>query len=387
MTSSSQAHAVIGTAHRESAVGGIHDAGIPVGDVRWEGYSHRRMWDMIMRSRPRGLFARADRWRAAADLLVEQNKFLQRKLNTLLATWQGPAAEAAARSQQALLDWAQEAATRASTVGIELGNYGNALVSARMRMPQPQQRAAELAFRDGDGAQVRDGTAGAHLLLQVLSDRLPTEQQAREAKWDAVRIMRELENDAQQAERAMPRFSAAPRTTNDAAPSPTPVPPGAVPAPLPGPAPAPMPGPADVDGVVPATTSAQAFGQPTAAGAGEFRGTLTPPGVGPGSGPGDVVGRGGSPWGAGAGGGAAPGGVLGAPGRGGLPGAGPSGGGAPGGTGGRAAVAGTGGGFVPGAGGAREDGDEDTAKPLADYLEGDDIFTDDRRVSPPVWGA
>jgi hypothetical protein len=215
---SNRAHnkqAVFGEVIRNTATGGVADRIIPAGGVRWEGYSHRQMWDMIMRSQPDELFRSVDQWRSAAIRLEECNKTLQQRLNTLLVTWQGPAAQAAADSQQRLLNWAQEAATRASTVGTQLGNYGNALVSARLRMPQPQHRWAELDFRDGDGANALDGTAGAHLLLQMLSNRLPTAQQAREAKRGAIQIMRELEANAVEAERAMPQFSNAPNTTNE----------------------------------------------------------------------------------------------------------------------------------------------------------------------------
>lgn len=332
------------------------------GGVWWEGYTHRQMWDMIMRSKPAELFARADQWRAAADTLVDCNRTLQQRLNALLATWQGPAAAAAAASQQRLLNWAQEAATCASTVGAQLGNYGNALVSARLRMPQPQHRWAELSFRHDEGANVLDGTAGAHLLLQLLSDRLPTAQQARAAKRDAVQIMRELEGSAIEAERAMPQFTTAPPTTAPLRPGP---PHPSYPLPLPGQPPTFDADPPSFDGpTLIATTTAQAVGDPAGYGLGESRGFLPHGGGGAAGGQVEVSGRG-PGMGAGWPGGAVPGGWSAA----------------------GTAAAGSGGGFMPGAAGARTDGDKDTEKSLADYIEPDGIFTDNRPVSPPVWGA
>jgi hypothetical protein len=355
-------HYLVGEVRESRSMGGLDSRVAPTSGVWWEGYTHRQMWDMVMRSTPDELFARVDRWHAVATTLEEGNRLIQQRLNTLLATWRGPAAEAAAASQQRLLDWAQDAASRASAVGTQLGNYGNALVSARMRMPQPQHRWAELSFRKGDGANALEGTAGAHLLLQMLSDRLPTAQQAREAKQEAVVVMRELEGNGVQAEQAMPRFTSAPTTGSDEPfdPSPRPSPP------VDSSTAGRLPTPADTrpafDGANLSTT-AQAVGDPVGHGVGESRGAVPH-------------------------GGGSAGGQPGLIGRGPLAGSGPLGGvTGQGGLAARAAAAVPGSGFMPGPMGARTDGDEDKEKPLADYLKDDGIFTDDRRVSRPVWGA
>jgi hypothetical protein len=362
--SDSGKQARFGEAQESSSVGFVGERLIPAGGVRWQGYSHRQMWDMIMRSRPAELFARADQWQAAATRLEEANTALQQRLNTLLTTWQGPAAEAAATSQQRLLNWAQEAAVRASTIGMQLANYGNALVSARQRMPQPQHRWADLSFRDGDGANALDGVAGAHLLLQMMSNRLPTAQQAREAKREAVLIMQELEGNAADAERGMPQFTSAPPTT-DGEPHPGHWPPQVPvgPDPVFGQSPRPVE-PFDVG-----TTTAQFAGDPVGYGPGESRGSLPHGGGAVGGQPGPL-------------GGGRAAGELGVLGKGvgirpepfGVLGQG-------------GPAAGHGSGPFPGAAGARSDGDEDTEKPLADYIEPDDIFKDDRPVYPPVWGV
>lgn len=361
--------------------------------VRWEGYSHGDMWSMIMRARPDQLFARVDRWRAVAARLVEGNKGLQRELDALLRTWQGPAAAAAATSQQRLLDWAQEAATRADAVGARLGDYGNALVDARARMPQPQHRTAEMRFRDGEEVTVRDGAAGAHMLLQMLSDRLPSARETREAREEAMRVMRELEAEATRAEQAMPQFAAAPKTTNEAVPPP--VWPGTDPdrpwtrpgGPTPGTFPPPLP-----EHASPTTTSAQAAGEYPGRGPNAFPGATPngPGGQGALSGPGGGMLTGAGPYGgsgqhqAGAHNQNGPRAQGGMAGQGPVPGAKPQPA-VPPST--RAGSAGGMNGFVPGGAGARADGDEDREKPLAAYLEADELFKDERPVSRAVWGA
>ncbi|MGB3437358.1 MAG: PPE domain-containing protein [Actinophytocola sp.] len=351
--------------------------------VFWEGYSHQEMWGMIMRSEPSKLFERVDQWQRVAAKLEERNVQLQTELNNLLKTWQGPAAAAAAASQQKLLTWAQDAATRASTISTQLADYGNALVDARMRMPQPQHRQAELGFRDDEGATVQDGTVGAYKLLQLNSDRLPTEQQRREAKNEAVRVMQRLEKDADTAERAMPRFSPAPPVTvaPDPAPPARPAPanPAIPDAPQdPGPQTPPGMGSPGFASGAPTAPSAVSFdapgtglgpGAPESGGRPSYGdGRFGPPGNGPlGAGPfrGETGVLGERPV-------AGVGPVTQSVGASGMPGRPGNGGHAPG--------------VMPGSAGTR--GDEDKEKPLADYLDGpDDVFSVDQPAYPPVLGT
>lgn len=77
---------MIGRVREGATVGGV----TPASGVRWEGYRHAELWDMIMRSKPDELFARVDRWHAIADKLAECNEFLQKRLNVLLTTWRAP---------------------------------------------------------------------------------------------------------------------------------------------------------------------------------------------------------------------------------------------------------------------------------------------------------
>lgn len=241
-------------------------------------------------------------------------------------------------------------------------------------MPQPQHRWAELSFRDGEGATVRDGVPGAHLLLQMMSDRLPTAQQAREARREAVRVMRELEENAVEAERGMPSFTDAPPSTTGGPPPAGQRPFGAVDPPVPGTA-----GPSfdgTSSGTATPSSGGTSSGTTAARNVGEFVGPGEPRGGPPHGGQPAPIGRGGG----------TPG-EIGGFARGVGVGTGPFGGAAQGWSPARTAGAGPGGGFFGGPGAARTDGDEDRDKPLADYLEPEDIFTVDGPVSPPVWGA
>jgi hypothetical protein len=121
-----------------------------------------------------------------------------------------------------------------------------------------------------------------------------------------------------------------------------------------------------VDPSFDATTTAQAVGDPAGYGSSEPRGSLPH-------------------------GGGAAGGQVGVLGKGTATGPGSLGTTAPGAAAARATAAGLGSSVMPGAvpatAGGRGGGDEDTEKPLADYLDGDELFKDDRPASPPVWGA
>src|SRR5215207_4673969 len=81
-----------------------------LGHVRWEHFSHRHMWNMIMDARPDEVFERHREWRDLGRQLVEVNTAVQGQLNTLFTTWRGSAAMTAALGNTSLLAWAQEAA-------------------------------------------------------------------------------------------------------------------------------------------------------------------------------------------------------------------------------------------------------------------------------------
>lgn len=360
-----------------------------LGHVRWEHFSHRHMWNMIMDARPDDVFERHHEWRDLGRRLVEVNTAVQGQLNTLFTTWRGSAAMTAALGNTSLLAWAQDAAEITDEVGAQLGVYGNALVEARRRMPQPRPVDAERAFRSGDGVEVLSGPENAYVLMALLDDNEPTARRSREARQQAIEVMRAFETDANQVATevdqayATPPVAADPDGGNDWA---------EVPSPVPGPSPGPPPPAWSADQGGPATTTQQG-----AAGSGH-----------PGSGSAGAAGPGGFGAGGlgGLGGAAAGGGADQAyGGRGFGPAAGVRGPHGPGGPGrgfgglaGQAAAAEAA--AARGAGGARGGGmlyppvggaagrDEDREKPLASYvMADDDLFDDDRVVAPPVFGA
>jgi PPE family len=367
-----------------------------LGYVRWEGYDHRELWNMIMDARPDDVFDRHYRWVGLGENLIEVNRTVQAELNRLFQTWQGTAAMSAALSNTRLLQWSQETAEITQRIGQDLGTYGNALVEARKRMPQPRHVVVENDFLAGRGATVWSGPENAFTLVQLLSDHRATYQQRAEAKQRAVEVMQTFEADAVQVKEQMPAIPPAPNIVRPAPPGhqePPPDPPGPGPGghgigPLPSPTTA-----ASVGGV--GAGGAGGYGDVAAGygGAGGYGGAAAG-GYGAGGYGAGGYGAGGDGYGAGRFGGGSGhgfgGAAGGAAGRGGAHGqafdAAPAA--AARGGGGNPAAAGRGGAgmlYPPVAGGVRDDDEE---KPLAPYLVDDDgLFDDERTVAPPVLGA
>jgi hypothetical protein len=388
-----------------------------LGNVRWDGFSHRHLWNMIMDARPDDVFDRYDRWTRLGEELKTVNTAVQQQLNSLFGTWQGAAAMGAGQANTRLLQWSQDAAETTQRVGEELGNYGNALVEARKRMPQPRAMDAEQDFRAGEGTSGWTGPENAYLWLQLMSDHQATARERTEAREGAIEVMRTFEAAAVRVDREVagqPVYDTPPPAvdTGNVYVMPTPT-----------------PGPGD-NGIVvsppgqyeaPVTTGTAGHQGGPGGGPG---GTGGPggaygPGAGPGGGPGGSGGYGpgvggrfgvpGGPGGAGAGagrfgaGGHVPGGGAGGVGAG-AAGRGVGYGALPGGSAaaaeaaaaraagaGGAGAAGRGagmGGMYPPVGGGMSSGDDDTEKRVAPYLvDADDLFDDDRTVAPPVFGA
>jgi hypothetical protein len=372
-----------------------------LGHVRWDGFDHRHLWNMVMDARPNDVFDRYERWTKLGARLTEVNEAVQGTLNTLFGSWRGAAAGTAALGNTGVLNWAQEAAETIQRAGEQLGHYGNALVDARNRMPQPRHVYYERSFRAGDGATVLNGPENIYTLLQLADDQMYTLRERREAKQRAVEVMRVFEADAIDVSQRLETIPALQGSNNpDGDQSQVPVPPldqsqgqGRQPFPLPVP-----------DGDSAAWTAA-AGANPTRAGTGAGAGTggygLGAGGLGAGG-----LGAGGfgvaDPTadpvygGRGLGGrsgsrGVAAGARLAGRGAGALAGQGAAAeaaaarGGAAGTRGGAAGT--RGGAFCsPGSGAGGRDDDRD--KPLAPFLVADgDLFADDRRVAPPVIGA
>ena len=373
-----------------------------LGDVRWDGFTHRHMWNMVMDAHPDQVFERHREWREVGSTLIEANGTVQESLNGLFTTWRGSAAITAAMSNTDLLAWAQEAAETTQEVGEQLGLYGNALVRARMQMPQPRHTDAERAFRAGDGAEVLDGPENSYVMMQLADDNLYTSQERREAKQRAVEVMQTFERESLRVEDRVnesytpPPFTAPAHGGSQWVEVPTN---SLTPQPGPGgyPSPAPPSGVGAGVGAPAGTTAAGAtpgFPVPGVNGPGGLGG-YGPGGFGalPGAGSGSDSVYGGRGFGAGplagAGGPGGTGGAAGAMGRGMAGMAGNAAAAEAAAARGAAGAGGRGGGMMyPPMGGAGAGGDEDREKRVASFVVADDdLFDDDRPVAPPVFGA
>ncbi|HEY0638414.1 MAG TPA: PPE domain-containing protein, partial [Pseudonocardiaceae bacterium] len=301
-----------------------------LGTVRWESYTHQRLWDMVMESRPDDVFDRYERWTSIGTDLTTVNTAVQRSLNELFGIWQGTAAMSAGAANARLLAWSQQAAETTQRVGEELGTYGNALVRARKKMPQPRMMQTEQDFRSGEGATGWGGPEASYLFFQLNSDHLADTQERAEAKQGAIEVMRTFEQEAQEIDHTVAGqvYSTSPMAANPAGfgiVDPGPPGPGIIVGPQPQPQPptpvGPTPTPVTPVGTVPAG--------PTGPG-GTYPGGPGGPYVpgGPGAGPGGPGQGGVFP------GGRYPGGVGAGPGAGGRFGPGGFGGAGTGGTGG-----------------------------------------------------
>lgn len=359
-----------------------------LGSVRWEGYSHGKMWGMLMRSHPDSMFAKAHDWEQLGTEIEELNTSVQQHLSTVLHTWRGSAAAGMAGSGTNLLNWSSGAAETTRTVAADLQNYTNALVRARHAMPQPRHATAESWFRDGAGATVASGPEGAYMLHQLLTDHQASAHEVKKAKAEAVRVMRTFEQESRDIEQGIGHYHQAPVLTNPGQPAdpsvyrrPHP------PAPRPTPASSPLtrddsPSTWFDDPVAGETTSAAGVGTGSVGVNGGGIGANGNPLGGP-SGAGGI-GRDGIAEPIRGGLGASP-----ALGSGGVGGVGPTADGAlDGGRFGAASRGVTGGGGIyppMSAGGAR--GDQDTVHKRSRYVVGEDLFDDDRATAPPVFGA
>lgn len=375
-----------------------------LGTVRWDAFTHRHMWNMVMDAHPNDVFERYDRWQKLGEGLININKTVQAELNSLFQTWQGTAALSAANSNARLLQWSQEAAETTQRIGEDLGTYGNALVEARKRMPQPRVIQAENEFRAGEGATVAPGQENSYMLLQIMSDHRATAQERTEAKDRAIDVMRTFEQESVQVTRQLDvhTYSTAPGATSEGDGGDLPdfddnvsgdggndIPPDFDWGPPDRTDPAAI-GPAGVGGHGPGGFGPGAFGP---GGVGPGGAGFGPGGYAPGGyglGPGDAAAGGG---GYGRGLRAVAFGAEGAAARG-VPGqefsaqnrgaaaaeAAARGGPGAGGRGGAGAL------YPPMAGGVG--GDDDKEKRVAPYLiDDEDLFDDERTVAPPVFGA
>lgn len=356
------------------------------GKINWEAYSHRQLYDMIMRAEPATMYGRATQWNDLAGRIEGTTGRVQQIVERVMTAWQGQAAVNAAAANTRLMQWASTASHTAGRIAEGLANYTEAVESAQRRMPDPAFATAERNFRNGYTVAMTGGPSDAVFLRELLTDGMVSGEQARARRAEAVAVMESYESNSRQVHDTMPQFTDAqtgiepgeawtPGSTGGEAGGGDGGPPVGV-----GPGPSGASGSSSgtqVDAVPGGSTTAAGFADPSLTGG---SGPGGQGGSGYGGGPGSLNGAiGGAQGGADA--------VRGGPGAGvgagalagrGMPGAagafaGPGGRGAPGAFGGMP--------FGAGANG-EEDG-EHTNK----YDEGLDLFDDLPPAYPPVFGA
>jgi hypothetical protein len=382
-------------AKRVRRVKAVNNREATFGKIHWNCYEHRELWDMVQSANLSTLGGQADQWTGLARNVRETTEDVDQLVRKLLQSWRGPSAAQAADSVQQLTAWAATAGEHAEHIGAGLSTYTSAIDEAQRRMPEPVHYWAERWFKQGYAVKRLDGPEGAYMLDELLDDKLPTKQEADDAKAAAVRVMEQYESASHDVRhRLPPAFDTAPQVSTVTADSVAPEPPGGPPVvdhdpgfePDPGierdPGPGGDPGgPGRVPGDSTSTASAL---PPTFTGAGlpggldGVIGAAGPGGPGPGApGYGTGVGPGFA---------ALPGsGVPGAPGEGARAGTGRFGTGAagfgPGAPGGRGAAGGYGM-YPPGQGPRREEDTEHRDK----YAKGYDLLDDLPPAYPPVFG-
>jgi len=107
-------------------------------DIRWRGYPHPELFKMI--NKGPGASAsdpQTSYWEGLSTELATIDSNLNGKLNKMGASWQGMAAEDAQSGLTPLAQWASDAQTGSSVMGISTQLQGNYISEARSGMPEP----------------------------------------------------------------------------------------------------------------------------------------------------------------------------------------------------------------------------------------------------------
>lgn len=196
---------------REKAVNNREDS---FGKINWDSYDHRELWDMVQSADPPRLGEQAHRWAELARGVDTATGDVHTLVQKLLLSWRGPSAAQAADSIQRLTGWASTAGENARQIGDGLDSYTSAIGEARRKMPEPVHYWAERWFKEGYAVKRLDGPEGAYMLDELLDDKLPTKQQADDAKAEAVRVMEQYESASHDVRhRLPPAFDTAPQVS------------------------------------------------------------------------------------------------------------------------------------------------------------------------------
>lgn len=194
-----------------------------LGNIDWENYSHQALWNMIMPAQPKAIMHRAHALDTLAGALDSDIDELHQHLTTLLSTWTGPAAEQTADVIRPVLKWATAAATTASEISHRLGQYADAIDTARHAMPAPVGALDQVA--DGKTVTVSDPGENEPELAAMANHDTVTPEQVTAKKSQAVAVMRQFERHSSQASHDMPTFADPPKVRGLPKAMPTPPPP------------------------------------------------------------------------------------------------------------------------------------------------------------------
>ncbi|HEV8560271.1 MAG TPA: PPE domain-containing protein [Actinophytocola sp.] len=366
--------------------------------IRWEGYGHHDLYNMIHATPAEHLHDMAGGWRTLGKSIDETTKAVQRSLNKLSANWLGAASAQAGQSSEKITRWAEELADKSHEIGDGLHQYADAVHHAQRVMPPPEFAYAEAAMMHGEPTDLVQGPAGQIEFEQFIDDQKPNFEKHHEVYQEAIRVMKNYGAHSQTVHDELPMLPEAPpprSTTPTTQPGPIPWT-EPFPKPIPKPLPEPKPGDDGADGSGGPSTGSD--GGTTAAAVDPTRSGLgwgNQPGTGPGYGLDSTRGGQGTAFGVGGGFAGGPGAQgVGGEGAAGRPGAGSlSARGGEFGARGAAGLGGARGAGGPGAGslyppvaGAGAPG-EDDQEHKDKYNEGLDLFDDLPPAYPPVFGA
>src|SRR5882672_8611221 len=106
--------------------------------ARWRGHSHPDLFNMINSGPgPEASAHQTDYWNKLTDELGTVDQHLNTALANLKATWEGPASDSANTGMTPLRQWAQDAQTGSTVMGVSTQDQAQFIASARAEMPPP----------------------------------------------------------------------------------------------------------------------------------------------------------------------------------------------------------------------------------------------------------
>jgi hypothetical protein len=183
-----------------------------LGHVAWENYSHQSLWDMVDAADPHAVMDRSTDLSTLAATMGDDTEHVRALLQRLLSTWDGPAADQTAAAVRPVLDWAAHAATTASEIASRLGQYAEAINTAREDMPAPvDYQQVDAAAAGGTVSLSGDLDLRRSELTAMAHGHTATAAQADAKKTEAVKVMRHYEHASAAAYHGLPTFPKPPK--------------------------------------------------------------------------------------------------------------------------------------------------------------------------------